>query len=479
MRDKEVNKPYLVTLAMTAAIGFLLLGYCFAYFNAFTDILHKQYVQNGKEVIKNKNLFNSIVSGLVPFGAIIGSVLVGLIVGKGRRLSLLVVSSIFVMATASTMIFNIYALIGGRLIMGVCIGSYASLCPLFISEISPPHLSGLLGVFNQMGACSGILLAFSVPFAMPLPDDVNSNEWRYIFGLPAIFALVQIFLFLFVFKYDTPLFYKKNQDQVNFDKITSRIYLFEDSTSLEFDYPEVELEIPEEEACLIPKRQPLEQRFRSQNEDRIVPRWTSGYKRALVIGSLLSLMQQLTGINSVTFFSSEIFSDGKTGNDAAFHARIGTLFVGFCAFCGTGLSIPLQKYFGRVSFIQISEIAMCISLALCGVCAGLGIHIGIIAFTLVFTFMFNFGFGQALWIYSSEILDSYGCSIVALINMTATWIFGTFSNLAFKYFTSQGVYFGLATIQIFTITFVFMCVKETKGKSKQECEQLYCDQKFG
>jgi len=58
----------------------------------------------------------------------------------------------------------------------------------------------------------------------------------------------------------------------------------------------------------------------------------------------------------VVFFSNEIFIVGNTGFDAAYSARVGTLLVGVVGFLGTGLSIPLQKYFGRVTFIQFSEI---------------------------------------------------------------------------------------------------------------------------
>ncbi|CAI2365845.1 unnamed protein product [Moneuplotes crassus] len=466
-------------MAVTASLGFLALGYSFAYYNAFTDIIYKKYAEKGQQVIHDKNLFNSLVSGLIPFGAIFGSVIIGLIVDKGRRFSLLIVASVLMAATLLSLVFNFYALVLGRLCMGICIGCYATLCPLYISEISPPELSGFLGVFNQMGACTGGFIAFSVPFIMPLSESsevseqnqgfsVDSHNWRLIFGFPFMIGLAQLLLLTLVFKHETPLFYMKKGDKSNYTKIMKLIYVgWKPDTDIELS------EVKEVDALIEQKEISREQSLLDSHSEKAGQKSSPGYKKALLIGSVLSIMHQFTGCNAVVFFSSEIFIVGRTGLDAAYSARVGTLLVGIVGFLGTGLSIPLQKYFGRVTFIQFSEVVMCASLAISGTCACMGSQFGIIVFTLIFMFIFNFGMGQAMWAYCPEILDSKGCAIVAFLNMISTWIFGTFTNLAFKYLTAQGVYFGLAAIQVFTITFVWAFVKETKGKTKQECEQLY------
>jgi len=65
------------------------LGYCFGYFNSLTGIVHQQYVHEDKPRIKDEDLFNSLVSGLIPLGAIPGSLLINPLAVKGRRLSLI------------------------------------------------------------------------------------------------------------------------------------------------------------------------------------------------------------------------------------------------------------------------------------------------------------------------------------------------------------------------------------------------------
>jgi MFS family permease len=190
--------------------------------------MHQKYIYQNSYVIEDIDLFNSIVSGLIPFGAIFGSQIINPIAVKGRRKALIIISITFMIGVAITLIFNMFALMLGRLIMGLCVGAYVTVCPLFISETCPPSLSGPLGSFNQMGAVTGIFSAFTVPFLMPLPEDIGaeySGRWRIAFGLPFIFGLLQLLLFLFVFKYDTPKFYKDKGDYENLDNVLKKIYM--------------------------------------------------------------------------------------------------------------------------------------------------------------------------------------------------------------------------------------------------------------
>ena len=190
---------------------------------------------------------------------------------------------------------------------------------------------------------------------------------------------------------------------------------------------------------------------------------------------MISLFHQTTFINGITFFSNGIFTQGKEGNSAEILARIGTLCTGIVSLLGAATSMFMWKYMKRTHFILISEIVMAISLGFSGLFALVDSQIGIIAFTLIFMFAFSWGFGPTLWIYSSEVLDSFGCSVVGVINMFFVWVFATFSNLGFMYFTPPGMYFGLVMIQIVCILFVWKYVRETKGKTKEDLKKLYAD----
>ena len=124
-----------------------------------------------------------------------------------------------------------------------------------------------------------------------------------------------------------------------------------------------------------------------------------------------------------------IFLLGDETNSAEEKARIGTFLVGVFGVLGTLWSGPLLKYFGRKTMFLWGDTIQALCLFFSAIFVIADLIIGNIILTLIFFFAFNIGYGPWLWIYSSEILDSYGWSIVGLLNMLNTWIFGTFSNL--------------------------------------------------
>lgn len=164
------------------------------------------------------------MSGVIPIGAILGSIIVLPLAERGRRLALIVISIIIIFATALTMVMNFFALVIGRLIVGMCVGAYVSVCPIYVGEISPASISGPLGSLGGMGVSTGFVIAFTIPFILPLPDEpaaLTTDLWRVVFMVPAIFGLLTIFMFLVFFRYDTPIFYKKKNDMENYEKIMS------------------------------------------------------------------------------------------------------------------------------------------------------------------------------------------------------------------------------------------------------------------
>ena len=138
--SEKINYGYLVGMALTGAVGFLQIGYWFVYFSVFMLITHKQYVHAGKYIVASEDMFNTIANGIVPFGAIFGSIFVGPFMKYGRRNVMIALAVIMICFTLLTMVFNFFLLIIGRFGIGAWVGAYATLSPLFVSEISPPQL---------------------------------------------------------------------------------------------------------------------------------------------------------------------------------------------------------------------------------------------------------------------------------------------------------------------------------------------------
>ena len=105
------------------------------------------------------------------------------------------------------------------------------------------------------------------------------------FGLPIAFSLIQSILLLTVFNYETPKFLKQNGRNAELNEIMGRIYSH-DQVQSRID------EIVVGSSGSSP----------SYKETLLSPK----FRVATIIGCTLSLMQQLSGINIVMFYSSTI-----------------------------------------------------------------------------------------------------------------------------------------------------------------------------
>lgn len=453
--ELKINYAYTVGYVIMACIGLLNLGYCYAYFNTCTKIMHDQYVHYGKFVIEDRALFNSVISALIPSGAIFGAPLGGVLAAKGRRSALLKIATIFTIGCFMTTYFNFYALFFGRLIMGTCIGSYVTVVPCLVSEISPKSIAGPLGVINQLMCVTGILIACTLGFIVPYAsteEAMTTEVWKYIFGLPAGFTMFQIFCLLFIFTYDSPKFYEMQNDSEGYKKSMNKLYhnapLLDTTDGL------------------------LDDETVTAPEKTCEPTWSELYaypnRKPLIIGILIGIFHQTTGISSVTFFSNEIFSKGHTGTGAELAARLGTFGTGVAGVLSVITAIFLTKHYGRKTMLLGGEICMTVLLAFLTNCAINNKQIGTLIGTVLFVYVFNGTFGSLLWLYISEILTAKGISIVAFVNLIFTVIFGCLGNIIFEILKPAGVYLSLFFIQIICIFFLYQYVIETKGKSKKE-----------
>ena len=94
---------------------------------------------------------------------------------------------------------------------------------------------------------------------------------------------------------------------------------------------------------------------------------------------------------------------------------------------------------------------------------------------ILFFFIFGFGIslGPIVWLYLPEILPEKGVSIAALIVWLFTAIIGYVFPLAKDKFKIQGTFLFFTVCSIASLIFIIVVVKETKGKSSEELENLY------
>ena len=173
-------------------------------------------------------------------------------------------------------------------------------------------------------------------FYVPLKGDVYlqkySNICVYVFLLPAFLSSMQMALLLFIFKYDTPVFYsQKNQKELQLEA-NKKIYLnFNESAVTKSSHPETTIE--ESYSDLI----------------------TTPYIKAFMIGWGLSFVQGLSGINWIVFYSTDIFSRNSTGINAEVAAKFGTFLMGLVNWISCMFALPLLNHFGRKTLLLTGQ----------------------------------------------------------------------------------------------------------------------------
>ena len=361
---------------------------------------------------------------------------------------------------------------------------FTVIAPLFISETSPAEVAGSLGAINQFMVTAGIMVADILGFIVPYeykegsdtilnPDVYTTKVWRVVFIIPGCMAVLQTILVLFVFRSDTPKYYKQNNmiDQVS--SVNALIYKGELTSSGRpaqnnsgAPSSEVNRSVLDDEDKQVEAKVPISALF------------TPRYRMAFTIGWCLAIFQQLTGINAVIFYSGDIFTRGKVGYDSEHSGKIGTMLVGVVNWAAAMIAIPLLTRLGRKFLLISGQIAMGASLLLLGIFAITDSTTAIIVFTLWFVAFFEFSIGPILWLYAAEIMTESGMAAASLITWIVTIIFGLFTSKLFDALTAEGMYFTFTGIDVVGLLFILFLIKETKGKSKEEIQYLYCDEKY-
>ncbi|KAL8486780.1 hypothetical protein ACS0TY_023002 [Phlomoides rotata] len=140
------------------------------------------------------------MQGLATASPLIGATLITLCSGgisawMGRR-PILMLSSAFYFVSGLLMLWspNVFLLLFARLLDGFGIGLAITFVPMYISEMAPPEVRGLLSTLPQLTYTTGFFLAYSFVFFMSL---INSSSWRLMLGLLLAPSFILFVLMLF------------------------------------------------------------------------------------------------------------------------------------------------------------------------------------------------------------------------------------------------------------------------------------------
>ncbi|KAK9748389.1 hypothetical protein RND81_02G053900 [Saponaria officinalis] len=343
----------------------------------------------------------------------------------------------------------------GRLLEGFGVGIISYVVPVYIAEIAPQTMRGALGSVNQLSVTIGIMLAYLLGLFV---------QWRVLAVLGILPCTILIPGLFFI--PESPRWLAKMGLMEDFEVSLQVLRGFDTDISIEVN--EIKRSVASSS-----KRSTI--RFAQLKQRR--------YWLPLMIGNGLLILQQLSGINGVLFYSSTIFQEaGVTSSNAA------AVGLGAIQVLATIVTTWLADKAGRRILLIVSSAGMTFCLLVVSVSFYLKDAVsdgstwynvfsilsvvGVVAMVAAF----SLGVGAIPWIIMSEILPinikGLAGSVATLANWLTAWVVTMTANLLLTW-NSGGTFTIYTVVCALTVAFVVIWVPETKGRTLEEIQSSF------
>jgi SP family arabinose:H+ symporter-like MFS transporter len=445
----ESNIPYIILITSVAAFGGFLFGYDTAVIAGAIGYLQIKFDLSP--------LMVGWAASSAIWGCVLGAMTAGYLSDRfGRRPILIVTAILFAVSAYGSAVANdLTMFIIMRLLGGIGVGAASMLCPMYISEIAPSNIRGRLVTFYQLAIVLGINIIYVINLKISQAGDEAWNVeygWRYMLGSEVIPAIV--FFVLLFFVPESPRWLAAKSKEGTAMRILERI-----------NGKTVSLQIFAE----------IAESLKSE-KGNFSDLLNIKLRKPMIIGVVLALFSQITGINAIIYYAPEIFKSIGFGAESAFTQ---TIIIGFVNMVFTLVAVWLIDKTGRKSLLVWGIAGMVICLFATGICFHFHFDQGpwLLIFILGYIASFAISLGPIPWVLMSEIFPTkirgMAMSLATLVLWIGVVAITQLTPVFLKAFGGAVTFWIFMINSIIILVFTIKMIPETKGKSLEEIEKTW------
>lgn len=249
-----------------------------------------------------------------------GAIIQILIADKLGRIRFMMLQCIIVTigCTIQTSAVNVGMFLAGRIIAGVAVGALSGTVPVYLSEISPPKIRGLLGGLNGVGLSTGTMASNWVGFACGFAP-YGAAQWRLPLALQLPWGII-LFIGLATFMPNSPrqLIKEGKIEDARRDFARIRSDLHSHEVTVEFELMKAQIQYE------------TERKIPSYSEI-----WKLYHHRVFVSISV-QILTSITGVNVIQYYQTSLYK--SLGVDPKTILALAAVW-GTCAFISNVISI--------------------------------------------------------------------------------------------------------------------------------------------
>lgn len=455
------KKTFLLLITAVSALGGLLFGYDTGVINGAQFYLSKFFVLD--------DVMKGWVVGSALLGCFVGAIAAGpLSIKLGRKQSLIISAILFTLSaygsglpelfpqTVSTLVFF-------RILGGLGIGIASMNAPMYIAEIAPSNIRGKMVTYYQLAIVIGFFVVFLATYFIGnnLSEAQNIEYgWRRMFWSELIPSALFLGLLFLVPKSPRWLALKGKDEEA-----LAVLHKIHDEELASQELEEIKDSLTESKSKVK------------------VNYFSKAILGIIIIGTVLSVLQQFTGINAVLYYGADIFEKALGfGKEDVLAQQILLAFINLIF---TFVAMFTVDKFGRKPLIYIGSVGMILGFLLLGVSLQQQ-SVGIVSLlgVLIFIGSFALSMGPVVWVILSEMFPNKIRSVAMSVAVAAQWAANYVVSQSFPVVMGSDVnnsptwngslpYFIFIAFILVIVFVTYKYIPETKGKSLEEIEGFW------